>query len=302
VNVSLEVPGNTDAVIHYTLYPGNPINITSPVTIRAFGLKNCSVSPETSASYPTGQLPPVVFDPPGSCSLPASVSLSVPGYPEATIHYTVNGDTPTSLSPTYTGPLSITMPTLIKAFARKNGCPDSIVTSAFFGGARNGNQLPINDGGTASCNPSCYPSTIIVSCGAVTISKITVTLYKVSHTWPDDLDILLVGPGGQKLMLMSDAGGNRPFPLNNVTIAFDDDAASPLPDAAQIVSGTYRAADYESPETMPTPAPGRPYSTTLSVFNGTTPNGTWSLYVADDSRGDTGSIAEGWSIAFTFAP
>jgi hypothetical protein len=35
----------------------------------------------------------------------------------------------------------------------------------------------------------------------------------------------------------------------------------------------------------------------LSVFNGTTPNWTWSLYVVDDGAGDQGSFASGWSIS-----
>jgi uncharacterized repeat protein (TIGR01451 family) len=34
----------------------------------------------------------------------------------------------------------------------------------------------------------------------------------------------------------------------------------------------------------------------LAAFNGTDPNGTWSLYVADDSTGDAGSIVSGWSL------
>jgi subtilisin-like proprotein convertase family protein len=29
------------------------------------------------------------------------------------------------------------------------------------------------------------------------------------------------------------------------------------------------------------------------VFNGTNPNGTWSLYINDDAGGDTGSVTGG---------
>jgi len=50
------------------------------------------------------------------------------------------------------------------------------------------------------------------------VSKVTVSLNGLSHTYPDDLDILLVGPDGAKVMLMSDAGlGND---LNNVVLTF----------------------------------------------------------------------------------
>ena len=46
---------------------------------------------------------------------------------------------------------------------------------------------------------------------------------------------------------------------------------------------------------MLAPAPVGPYATALSVFNGTNPNGTWSLYVADDTAQDAGKV-EGWSL------
>ena len=38
----------------------------------------------------------------------------------------------------------------------------------------------------------------------------------------------------------------------------------------------------------------------MSVFNGLNPNGAWSLYVLDDEAGDSGSIAGGWSLKFTY--
>jgi hypothetical protein len=39
----------------------------------------------------------------------------------------------------------------------------------------------------------------------------------------------------------------------------------------------------------------------LSVFNGESPNGTWRLYVVDDSAGDAGRIAGGYSLTITAA-
>src|SRR5204863_4832230 len=109
---------------------------------------------------------------------------------------------------------------------------------------------------------------------------------------------LLVGPGGQKVLLMSDAGGSTG--ISNVTLTFDDAAASKLPDSAGITSGTYRPTDFATGDTFPSPAPAGPYGTALSVFNGLNPNGTWSLYVLDDEAGDSGSIAGGWSLKFTY--
>ena len=80
-----------------------------------------------------------------------------------------------------------------------------------------------------------------------------------------------------------------------------DDAASALPDRSEILAGTYRPTDFEAGETLPGAAPAGPYGTALSVFNGTSPNGTWRLFVADDTDKDSGRLAAGWSLAITRA-
>jgi subtilisin-like proprotein convertase family protein len=131
------------------------------------------------------------------------------------------------------------------------------------------------------------------------ITNVTVTLRNLNHTWPADVDVLLVGPAGQKAMIFSDVGGGGD--LNNVTVTLSDAAAAALTATGQIVSGTYKPTDVEPGEsgeldTFSAPAPGGPYTAPLSVFNGLSPNGAWSLYVVDDSAGDSGNIASGWSL------
>ena len=37
----------------------------------------------------------------------------------------------------------------------------------------------------------------------------------------------------------------------------------------------------------------------FDAFNGINPNGDWSLYVVDDSHGDSGSILGGWTLVLT---
>jgi len=142
-----------------------------------------------------------------------------------------------------------------------------------------------------------YPSTINVSGLGGTISQLTVTLNNLSHTWPNDVDILLVGPAGQKVMIFSDVGGGNS--MDNVTVTLADGAATTLPGTAQIVSGTFKPTDSESGDVLPAPAPAGPYATALSAFNGLSANGTWSLYVNDDGPGDSGTIGGGWSLAIT---
>ena len=156
-----------------------------------------------------------------------------------------------------------------------------------------------------------YPSTVNISGVGGTILKLTVTLTNVSHTFPDDFDILLVSPSGRKVILMSDAGGG--FAINNVNLTFDDSATSYLPDSGQITSGVYRPSNYlNSPvdatstnDVFSAPAPSGPYGSTLTDFVGENPNGNWQLYVMDDQSGNIGNIG-GWSLSLvtvsTLAP
>jgi M6 family metalloprotease-like protein len=155
---------------------------------------------------------------------------------------------------------------------------------------KNTGAITIPDSGAASP----YPSTIAVSGVMGAVLKATVSLSLVNHTWPNDLDILLVGPQGQSTLLMSDAGGF--YDLVNAMLVFDDAAANPLPESAQITSGTWRPTDFGSGDILVSPAPAGPYVASLGTFKGTNPNGTWKLFVYDDSAGDSGNIAGGWSL------
>ena len=59
------------------------------------------------------------------------------------------------------------------------------------------------------------------------VAKVTVQLNGLTHTFPDDVDVMLVGPQGQKVMLMGEAGGGGNANLANLT--FDDAAALAIP-------------------------------------------------------------------------
>jgi uncharacterized delta-60 repeat protein/uncharacterized repeat protein (TIGR01451 family) len=147
----------------------------------------------------------------------------------------------------------------------------------------------INDGTAATP----YPSVINVSGLPGAVNGTTVMITNLNHTWPRDIDILLVSPAGQKSYLMSKAGAN--FAVNNLTLTFDDAASSSLPQSTMLVSGTNRPTAYAAvPPPFPVPAPVGPYNTNLSVFNGSNPNGPWSLYVFDDTLFNSGVISNGW--------
>jgi subtilisin-like proprotein convertase family protein len=166
------------------------------------------------------------------------------------------------------------------------------------GGYRNSALITINDNAAASP----YPSAIVVPATAGTITKVTVTIYGLTHARQSNLDILLVGPLGQAVLLMSDVGGGAS--VENVNLTFDDAAAVSLTtDPVPITTGTYKPSNAVNPDSFTTPAPLGPYGSTLSVFNGTIPTGTWSMYVMDDQEKNTGSISGGWRLSLqTTAP
>ncbi len=156
----------------------------------------------------------------------------------------------------------------------------------------NTNSIAIRSSGAASP----YPSDILVKGQLTPLAAVKVHISALSHIWPDEIDILLVGPQGQNLILLSDAGGS--YDLISVDLIFDDAAAVSAPDSTQIVSGSYRPTNYDTSDTFPSPAPVPSTATTLSTFSGTDPNGIWSLYVVDDTSGDAGIIAGGWCLEF----
>jgi subtilisin-like proprotein convertase family protein len=138
-----------------------------------------------------------------------------------------------------------------------------------------------------------YPSTQLVSGLAGSIENVSVTLLGFSHTFPDDLDILLVNPAGQSVVLMSGAGGAAS--MNGINLTFDDTAATFLPDETVITDGTYKPSRYFDPD-FPRPPPRSPYGTTMSALNGSSPNGVWKLFVVDANPEDAGTIASGWRL------
>lgn len=158
----------------------------------------------------------------------------------------------------------------------------------------NPNPITTPDSGQAAL----YPSTIPVAGLTGKITGVRVTLANITHSFPDDYDILLVGPGGQSALLMSDCGGSSP--VNNINLTFSETSPS-LPDTTQISSGIFRPSNYETtPDTFP-PAAAQFYSASLAVFNHTSPNGVWSLYVVDDAAQDSGTIADGWTLELTIS-
>jgi subtilisin-like proprotein convertase family protein len=156
-----------------------------------------------------------------------------------------------------------------------------------------GPLVTLPDSASAAAPGTPYPSPVTVT-GEGIVTDVNVRISNFTHDFPQDADILLIGPGGQSTLLLSDAGGAAP--ASNVDLVFDDEAPGTAPDP--LVSGSYRPTDVPDPfpDLFPSPAPDAPFDSVLSVFDNTLPNGVWSLYVVDDDPGAGGHIT-GWRVS-----
>lgn len=169
-----------------------------------------------------------------------------------------------------------------------------------------------------------FPSSLTVAGVDGQITGVAVTLTQFRHRNPDDVGVLLVGPSGQRIRLMSDVGAIDPDDLGELdpapisTLRFTTTATASLPDQSLsavigIPSGNYLPTAGNSgsldhsdahPPVWPAPAPSGPYSETLTALLGeaASVNGSWQLFVDDDTAGAYGALLGGWSIEFTTVP
>ena len=161
-----------------------------------------------------------------------------------------------------------------------------------------------------------YPSTITVSGAPPITGGVIVTLNALWHQFPDNIDVLLVGPQGQKFVVMGDAGGPIAIPQSSpVTLTLQDFQPTVLPNNGPLTTGTFMPTTWESPvNSFAPPAPPAPYvepgntpfppvgRTLFGTFGLTNPNGNWNLYVRDDGGNPLdpdlviGSISGGWCL------
>ncbi|HEV7405895.1 MAG TPA: CARDB domain-containing protein [Chthoniobacteraceae bacterium] len=157
----------------------------------------------------------------------------------------------------------------------------------------NSGAITIRDDATALP----YPAAINVSGVTGGVGRVSVTLQGVAHTFPSDVDVLLVSPSGRKVMLLSRTGGGTD--VSGLDLTFDDNAAGKA--SSPLATGTYQPSATATglATSLPAGAPAAPYADLLSTFNGDNPNGAWQLFVNDHSPGDSGAIASGWTLRIT---
>ncbi|WP_050431335.1 DUF4215 domain-containing protein [Chondromyces crocatus] len=102
----------------------------------------------------------------------------------------------------------------------------------------------------------------------------------ITHTYVSDLDIYLDAPSGQTIELSTDNGGGGD---NYTGTRFDSTCATPVTSGSAPFAGCFR------PEQS------------LTLLDGQSASGPWTLRVHDDAGGDTGTLT-GWSLGLCVAP
>jgi len=154
---------------------------------------------------------------------------------------------------------------------------------------------PLPDGAKPATQ---YPSEINISTANTSINSISI-IVSLTHDRIQDLDLLLVGPTGIKVMLMSDCLGNTS--LSGEALSFNHTSSTPVPTSTVPPPGVAMHPTDNDPggdsDAFYSPAPGGPYGSDLAAFLGSNPNGTWRLYAYDDTLNGTatGEVG-GWQV------
>lgn len=167
-------------------------------------------------------------------------------------------------------------------------------------------------GGAGDFGPAGkYPSSIVISGLSGTVTRATVTLIDLDSSSPDDIDMVITGPNGQQVMLMSDACGEYPANLEDEDWTFEDAAPTFVPNGGPCGPGqqvsfkpsNYLGSEPEPDDLSPGGGPAPPYLNALSFFDGASPDGAWNLYVIDDNAaGFLGFEIKAWALTLDVEP
>jgi hypothetical protein len=135
-SIFYSVDGSTPTTAS-TLYTG-PITIAVSTTLKAISVKEAmTTSAVLAVTYTIAAITPTVSPASGNFTTPQTVTLSS-ATPDALIYYTLDGTLPSTASTLYTGPLTLSASTIVRAIATKSGLTDSaaLTTGYFFANPR----------------------------------------------------------------------------------------------------------------------------------------------------------------------
>ncbi|HEX8205683.1 MAG TPA: proprotein convertase P-domain-containing protein [Solirubrobacteraceae bacterium] len=168
-----------------------------------------------------------------------------------------------------------------------------------------GAEIKIPGGDNSEGPASEYPATTTVSSGGI-VTDVDLLFDGMTHSYPGDLEVMLEGPRGQKVRLMSDACiGSSPETVD-FDWDIDDEAPASFPKDEDCDEPTYRPGVYEQVgedvDEFPSPAPAGPYGSSLSDFDRTDPDGEWKLWMFDDEDNDSGFLIDGYDLQIRTRP
>ena len=120
----------------------------------------------------------------------------------------------------------------------------------------------------------------------LTVVGLTVTL-SVSGGYAGNLYAYLVAPNGTMVMLLNEPGVTSGTPFGNPATSMDitlADGTGAINASSDLTTGTYSAAG------------------TLAGFNGSSADGTWTLFFADEVSGGGTSTLNEWSLGISTVP
>jgi len=168
-------------------------------------------------------------------------------------------------------------------------------------------QIVLDDNGGRP-NPGEYTISNVPGVIDYTPASVRVKLKGLSHSYPNDLALVLIGPTGNAISLQVRAGGS--VGISNVTYTISD-VGSLLPANGTANGATYKPTLYGQPlgyipgsGNIKPNNPGPGGTDTLSgTFGGLSPNGTWRLFVMHlgNHLGDAGALGD-WSLEVDTVP
>lgn len=168
----------------------------------------------------------------------------------------------------------------------------------------------IPDGILTNTTPGVLSTTINVAGAANIASFDWLDVTFTSHTFAGDIEVELVSPGGVMTHAFARVRGTGSTTFGDSsdlvgTYRFVDSGGGDFNAAAAAVDGLTPIAPgtYNRSTTLPDQVGGLPLinNNPFSIYNGTSPNGVWTLNVRDWAQFDTGTLG-GWRFSTTPVP